>query len=157
MKLVVQVVKRASVEVESRVVGSISTGFLVLIGIENSDTFEDADILISKLVNLRTFKNEDVNKYFDLSLIDIKGESLLVSQFTLAASFKKGKRPEFIMAMIPNDAKKLYEYFVEKYKLAVNGLKVETGVFGAEMQVDLVNDGPITYIISSDEFKKNNN
>lgn len=153
MKLVVQIVKEAAVEVESKVVGSISIGFLVLIGIENSDTTEDADLLINKLVNLRTFKNEDAKKHFDLSLLDIKGESLLVSQFTLAAGFKNGKRPEFVQAMNPLEAKKLYEYFVEKYKLAVSGLKVETGVFGAEMQVSLVNDGPITYIISSDDFK----
>lgn len=157
MKLVVQVVKNASVEVESKIVGSISTGFLVLIGIEHSDTTEDADILINKLINLRTFKNKEANKHFDLSLIDISGETLLVSQFTLAASFKKGKRPEFLSAMNPLEAKKLYEYFVEKYKLSVNGLKVETGVFGAEMKVSLVNDGPITYIISSDEFKKDIN
>lgn len=153
MKIVLQVVKEASVEVDSIIIGEISAGFLLLVGIEVSDTTEDADVLINKIINLRTFFNEFEQKYFDRSLLDIKGESLIVSQFTIPATFNKGKRPEFMQAMNPVLAKKLYEYFVEKYKKEVSELKVATGEFGANMKVSLINDGPITYVLNSNDFK----
>jgi D-tyrosyl-tRNA(Tyr) deacylase len=153
MKIVVQHVKQATVEVESQVVGSISAGLVLLVGVEVNDSFVDADLLIEKIVNLRTFFNPDLNKYFDLSLIDCQADTLIVSQFTLPATFKKGKRPEFSAAMPPVEAKQLYEYFVDSYRTKVGKLNVQTGVFGANMQISLINDGPITYILNSNDFK----
>ena len=143
MKFVVQRVKNAKVEVENKVVGKIDNGFLVLIGITHTDTKEIADYLIKKLVNLRVF--EDDNGKLNLSLNDIKGSLLLVSQFTLYADCSGGNRPSFTMAAKPDFAKELYEYIISECKKKID--KVETGIFGADMKVSLVNDGPVTIIL----------
>lgn len=153
MKIVLQLVKEASVVVEQKTVGQINAqGFLLLVGVENSDTEKEADLVIDKILNLRTFYNPETKKYFDVSLLEVGGETLIVSQFTIPATFKKGRRPEFSGAMNPKDAEKLYDYFVAAYKDKAAGLKVETGIFGAEMEVSLINDGPITYIFDSSDF-----
>ena len=143
MKFVVQRVKNAKVEVENKVVGKIDNGFLVLIGITHTDTKEIADYLIKKLVNLRVF--EDDNGKMNLSLNDIKGSLLLVSQFTLYADCSGGNRPSFTMAAKPDFANELYEYIISECKKKID--KVETGIFGADMKVGLVNDGPVTIIL----------
>ena len=143
MKFVVQRVKNAKVEVENKVVGKIDNGFLVLIGITHTDTKEIADYLIKKLVNLRVF--EDDNGKLNLSLNDIKGSLLLVSQFTLYADCSGGNRPSFTMAAKPDFANELYEYIISECKNKID--KVETGIFGADMKVSLVNDGPVTIIL----------
>ena len=143
MKFVVQRVKNAKVEVENKVVGKIDNGFLVLIGITHTDTKEIADYLIKKLVNLRVF--EDDNGKLNLSLNDIKGSLLLVSQFTLYADCSGGNRPSFTMAAKPDFANELYEYIISECKKKID--KVETGIFGADMKVSLVNDGPVTIIL----------
>ena len=143
MKFVVQRVKNAKVEVENKVVGKIDNGFLVLIGITHTDTKEIADYLIKKLVNLRVF--EDNNGKMNLSLNDIKGSLLLVSQFTLYADCSGGNRPSFTMAAKPDFANELYEYIISECKKKID--KVETGIFGADMKVSLVNDGPVTIIL----------
>lgn len=152
MKAVVQIVKKASVTISNKVVAEVQAGFLILLGIEVNDVEKDADLLIEKLVNLRTFTNLESQKFFDFSLLEVKADTLIVSQFTIPATFKKGRRPEFSAAMNPKDAKKLYDYFVEFYKGKVDGLKVETGEFGAEMIVGLENDGPITYVLNSSDL-----
>lgn len=143
MKLVVQRVSKASVEVESKVVGKIDQGFLVLCGIGQEDTKEEADCLAEKLCNLRVFTDE--NDKMNLSIKDIDGELLVVSQFTLYADCRKGNRPSFVEAAKPEKAEELYEYFVEKCRKSVR--KVEKGVFGADMKVSLLNDGPVTIIL----------
>lgn len=144
MKLVVQRVSNAKVEVDGRVTGEIKQGFLVLLGVTHTDTKETADFLVKKLLNLRVFKdNEDK---MNLSIQDIDGELLIVSQFTLYADCKKGNRPSFIDAAKPEYAEELYEYFMEQCK--INGAKkVERGEFGADMKVSLLNDGPVTIIL----------
>lgn len=144
MKLVLQRVKNANVIVEGKKVGDINQGFLVLIGIAPNDTKEIADFLIQKLIHLRIF--EDENKKMNLSIQDIDGELLLVSQFTLYADCSHGNRPSFIDAAKPDLANELYEYFIEQCKKE-NIKKVETGEFGADMQVSLQNDGPVTIIL----------
>lgn len=143
MKLVIQKVSSASVEVEGNCVGKIKKGFLVLIGIGKEDTRETVDQYIKKMVNLRIFADE--NGKTNLSLADVNGEVLLVSQFTLYANCKKGNRPSFTEAGEPHRAEELYEYMVAKAREQVP--VVETGVFGAEMEVSLVNDGPFTVIL----------
>lgn len=146
MKLVVQRVKKASVTVDDNVIGKINEGFLVLIGIGNDDNKEKADYLVKKLINLRIFTDE--NGKMNLSLQDINGELLLISQFTLYAECKKsGNRPSFSDAAKPDISKPLYDYFVEECRKT--GLKVETGEFGADMKVELLNDGPVTIIIEN--------
>lgn len=143
MKLVVQRVKNASVEVEKKIVGSIDRGYLVLLGITHSDTKEIADYLVKKLCNLRIF--EDENGKLNLNLNQIGGSLLIVSQFTLYGDCTEGNRPSFINAAKPEFANKLYEYFCEKCK--ENNIHVEKGVFGADMKVSLLNDGPVTLIL----------
>lgn len=143
MKLLIQRVKRASVKINEETSGEINKGLLVFIGITHGDTFEKADYLVNKLFNLRIF--EDNNNKMNCSLKDISGELLLVSQFTLYADTTSGNRPSFINAAKPEFAKEVYEYFIKKCKEI--GIKVETGEFGADMKVELINDGPVTIML----------
>lgn len=143
MRLVVQRVKNAKVEVEGKTVGSINNGFLVLLGVTHTDTIKEADYLVKKLCNLRVF--EDDNGKMNLGLKDIGGELLIVSQFTLYADCTQGNRPSFINAAKPDVANELYEYFCEK--CMEQNIKVEKGIFGADMKVSLLNDGPVTIIL----------
>ena len=143
MKLVIQRVKNASVTVEKKVVGEIEKGFLVLIGIKVGDTKEQADYLVKKLCNLRVFTDE--NDKMNLSLKDVGGKLLIVSQFTLYANCNDGNRPSFIEAARPEEAIPLYEYFCDE--CAKCGFEVQKGIFGADMKVQLLNDGPVTIII----------
>lgn len=143
MKLVIQRVSNAEVKVDNKAVGKISVGFLVLFGAGLEDTKEQADFLAEKLCNLRVFKDE--NDKMNLSIKDINGELLVVSQFTLYADCKKGNRPSFVNAAPPKEANELYEYFVKKCKKLVKN--VEKGIFGAHMKVSLLNDGPVTIIL----------
>ena len=143
MKLVVQRVKEAKVEVDEKMVGKINKGFLVLIGITHEDEKEQADYLVKKLCNLRVF--EDENGKMNLGLKDIEGELLIVSQFTLYADCSNGNRPSFTNAARPEKANELYEYFCKECEK--NNIKVEKGIFGADMKVSLINDGPVTIII----------
>lgn len=143
MKIVIQRVNNAKVEVSNEVIGKINKGFLVLVGITHEDTTEIADYLVQKLLNLRIFSDEDDK--MNLSIKDINGELLIVSQFTLYANCQRGNRPSFIDAAKPEMAENLYNYFVQKCKN--ENIKVETGKFGADMQVSLTNDGPVTIIL----------
>lgn len=143
MKFVIQRVKNAQVDVDNKTVGKIDNGFLVLIGITHTDTKEIADYLVKKLINLRVF--EDENRKMNLSLKDINGSLLLVSQFTLYADCSGGNRPSFTEAAKPDFANELYEYIISECKKKVN--KVENGIFGADMKVGLLNDGPVTIIL----------
>ena len=143
MKFVIQRVKNAQVDVDNKTVGKIDNGFLVLIGITHTDTKEIADYLVKKLINLRVF--EDENGKMNLSLEDINGSILLVSQFTLYADCSGGNRPSFTEAAKPDFANELYEYIISECKKKID--KVETGIFGADMKVSLVNDGPVTIIL----------
>ena len=143
MRLLIQRVNHASVKVDGEVIGNIGKGFLVLVGIGQNDTREVADKYMKKMLGLRIF--EDENGKTNLSLADVNGELLMVSQFTLYANCKKGNRPSFTEAGEPHRAEELYEYMVAKAREQVP--VVETGVFGAEMEVSLVNDGPFTVIL----------
>lgn len=145
MKFVVQRVTEASVAVEGKTVGEIGKGYLVLIGVGELDTEEIADRYLKKLIGLRIF--EDADGKTNLSLKDVGGELLLVSQFTLYANCKKGNRPSFIEAGNPEKANALYEYIIQRAKEQVP--VVETGIFGADMKVSLVNDGPFTIILEN--------
>ncbi|MCL2511542.1 MAG: D-aminoacyl-tRNA deacylase [Bacteroidales bacterium] len=146
MRAVIQRVKSASVTVERQIVGKIATGLLILLGVEDSDSMEDVQWLCAKIARLRIFDDNDgvMNK----SIIDIDGEMLVVSQFTLFASTKKGNRPSYIRASKPDFAVPMYEQFVAALE-SETGKKVETGQFGAMMDVELINDGPVTIIIDS--------
>lgn len=143
MKLVVQRVKKAEVKVDGNIIGKIDKGFLVLIGIKVGDTKEQADYLVKKLCNLRVFSDE--NDKMDLSIKDVKGKLLIVSQFTLYGDCSQGNRPSFIEAARPEEANPLYEYFCNQCEL--NNIEVQKGIFGADMKVELINDGPVTIII----------
>ena len=143
MRLVVQRVKNASVKVDGKVAGKINEGLLVLLGVTHEDNKEKADYLAKKLVNLRIFK--DKNHKMNLSVRDINGELLIISQFTLYADTSQGNRPSFTSAAKPDFADELYEYFKEKCR--EYDLKVESGIFGADMKVELLNDGPVTIIL----------
>ena len=146
MKLVVQRVKNANVKVEDKIVGNINQGFLVLLGITHSDTKKDADYLVRKLINLRVFTDD--NGKMNLPLTAVNGELLIISQFTLYGDCKKsGNRPSFTDAAKPDIAIPLYEYFISECKKQIP--VVEAGIFGADMQVSLLNDGPVTIIIDS--------
>ena len=146
MKTVIQRVSSASVTIDGNIVSQIKTGLLILVGIENEDTTEDIDWLSKKIVNLRIFNDE--NDVMNKSLIDINGDAIVVSQFTLHASTKKGNRPSYIKAAKPDIAIPLYQKFVSTIEDQLNK-KVGTGVFGADMKVALVNDGPVTILIDS--------
>ena len=143
MKFVIQRVKNASVEVDNKKVGKINKGFLVLIGITHEDTTETADYMVKKLINLRVF--DDENDKMNLGLKDVNGELLLISQFTLYANCQNGNRPAFIDAAKPDRANELYEYIINECKKQID--IVETGIFGADMKVNLLNDGPVTIIL----------
>ena len=143
MKLVVQRVKKAKVKVDGNIIGKIDKGFLVLIGIKVGDTKEQADYLVKKLCNLRVFSDE--NDKMNLSIKDVKGKLLIVSQFTLYGDCSQGNRPSFIEAARPEEANPLYEYFCNQCEL--NNIEVQKGIFGADMKVELINDGPVTIII----------
>lgn len=143
MKFIVQRVNKSQVEVEEKIVGKIDRGFMVLIGITHNDTKEIADFLVRKLINLRVF--EDENGKMNLSLKDVQGSLLLISQFTLYADCTSGNRPSFTNAAKPEFANELYEYIIEECKKQISN--VQTGIFGADMQVSLVNDGPVTIIL----------
>lgn len=145
MKLVIQRVANATVKVDGEIIGQIEKGFLVLVGIKQGDTKEQADFLIKKLCNLRVF--EDENNKMNLSLKDINGKLLIVSQFTLYADCKKGNRPSFIEAARPEEAEPLYEYF--KQGCRNEGIEVQSGKFGADMKVSLLNDGPVTIVLEA--------
>lgn len=146
MKAVVQRTLEASVTINNIKVASITKGLLVLIGIEDADTKEDIDWLASKIINMRIFPDE--NDVMNKSIIDANGDVIIVSQFTLHASTKKGNRPSYIKAAKPNFAIPMYENFVSKMEQEL-GKKVQTGQFGADMKVSLVNDGPVTIIIDT--------
>ncbi len=146
MKIVLQRVSDASVRIDNEIVGQIDTGMMVLLGIEEADDQSDADWLIQKIVGLRIFNDEEgkMNK----SITEINGRFLIVSQFTLHASTKKGNRPSYIRAARPEEAIPLYEYFINQLGI-ITATKIETGKFGADMKVSLTNDGPVTIIIDS--------
>ena len=148
MRFVIQRVTQSSVSVDGTVIGKIGKGLLVLIGVAEEDTEETADKLVRKLTGLRVF--EDENGKTNLSLADVKGELLLISQFTLYANCKKGNRPSFTEAGSPQKANSLYEYIIAKCR--ENVPIVETGSFGAEMKVSLVNDGPFTVLLDSEKI-----
>ena len=145
MRLLVQRVKNSNVVVEGKTIGEIGQGFMVLLGVAPTDTKETADFLVQKLINLRVFEDEKMN----LSIKDIDGELLIVSQFTLYADTSHGNRPSFINAAKPDLANELYEYFVEQCKKQ-NIKKVATGKFAADMQVSLQNDGPVTIMLEKE-------
>lgn len=146
MRLVIQRVNEASVSVDGSIVGQIGIGLLLLLGIEIADSEEDKDWLVSKLIQLRIF-SDDAGQ-MNLSVRDVKGDILLVSQFTLFASTKKGNRPSFIRAARPELALSMYHSFIQSLEFAL-GKPVAKGIFGADMQVSLVNNGPVTVIIDS--------
>ena len=146
MKAVIQRVSKASVEVNNQCIAHITAGLLVLVGIEDGDNQEDINWLTSKIANLRIFP--DANDIMNLSVKDIEGEIIVVSQFTLHASTKKGNRPSYIKASKPETAIPLYESFVKQMEVAL-GKKVQTGQFGADMKIALLNDGPVTLVIDT--------
>lgn len=146
MKVVLQRVTSASVTISEKIVAQIDSGLLVLVGIEDADTQEDIQWLCQKIVNLRIFGDE--NEVMNCSVKDIQGDIIVVSQFTLHANTKKGNRPSYIKASKPEIAIPLYENFVLQIELEL-GKKIQTGQFGADMKVDLINDGPVTIIIDS--------
>jgi len=144
MRAVVQRVKEARVQVEGKTIGEIEKGYMVLLGVEDIDNEKDADYICEKLLNLRVFEDEEGK--MNLSVLDVKGSILLVSQFTLYGDARKGRRPSFIKAARPETAIPLYEYLIEKLRAH---LPVDTGEFGAMMEVGLINDGPVTILLES--------
>ncbi|RKZ26658.1 D-tyrosyl-tRNA(Tyr) deacylase [bacterium] len=146
MRALIQRVRWARVRVHGEVKGEIGKGFLVLLGVKKGDTEKDAEYLAKKTVNLRIFENEKGK--FDLSLLDVNGELLVVSQFTLYGDTRRGRRPDFTRAEEPGKAKELYEKFIEYTRS--HGVKVEEGIFGERMEVELLNDGPVTIILESE-------
>ncbi len=145
MKIVIQRVSEASVKVDGKIVGEIGKGLMLLVGIDENDEKADADWLVQKVLNLRIFGDEDDK--LNLSVKDISGEILCISQFTLIADYKKGNRPSFIKAAKPDKAVPLFDYFKEE--ITKSGLKTESGIFGADMKVSLINDGPVTIVMDS--------
>ena len=149
MIAVIQRVKRASVDVDGQTVGKCNAGLCILLGVAKEDTYEDADALVRKILNLRIFSDSEGK--MNLSLVDIKGEMLVVSNFTLLAAYRKGNRPDYMGAARPAQANELYEYFVS---LMRDGLShVAPGVFGAEMRVSLEGDGPVTIVMDSNVLR----
>lgn len=145
MKIVIQRVKNASVEVDFKIVGKIEKGLMLLIGVDETDETNDADWLVKKILDVRVFSDEDGK--MNHSVKDINGEILCISQFTLISDYKKGNRPSYIKAAKPDKAIPLFEYFKDEIKKS--GLKTESGIFGADMKVSLVNDGPVTLVFDS--------
>ncbi len=152
MKAVIQRVNRAKVTVDGVITGEISKGFLVLLGVAEGDTETEMKLLAKKVAGIRIF--EDENEKMNLSLDQVDGEVLVVSQFTLCADTSHGRRPSFISSAKPDIAKDLYERFMQELK-ALGVKKVASGIFAADMQVELVNDGPVTIIMDTDEWRKN--
>lgn len=148
MKFIIQRVSHASVSVDNKVIGKIGRGYMVLIGVSDADNEAIADKMVDKMVKLRI--NEDENGKTNLSLADVEGQLLLISQFTLYANCKKGNRPSFIEAGAPDKASNLYEYIVERCRKQVP--VVERGLFGEDMKVELVNDGPFTIVLDSEQM-----
>lgn len=151
MKAVIQRVTEACVTVDGDVVSKIREGLLILLGVAQGDTERDADVLAEKIANLRIFS--DAEGRMNLSLLSVRGELLVVSQFTLCANCSRGRRPDFFSAAKPDIAEHLYLYFCERIRSA-GVQKVSTGVFGADMQVSLLNDGPVTIILDSGDLKR---
>ena len=143
MRLLVQRVLESNVKVDGKIVGQINKGYMVLLGVCDSDNEEIADYLVKKLINLRVF--EDENGKMNLNINQVNGELLIISQFTLYANTKDGNRPSFIEAAKPEKAEKIYEYFLEQCRK--EGIKTEAGIFGADMKVSLINDGPVTIML----------
>ena len=146
MKVVIQRVSQATVKVSDKIISEIKLGFLILLGVEKSDSKEDINWLVSKILNLRVFSDNELK--MNLSIKDINGEIIVVSQFTLHAKTKKGNRPSYIKAANPKQAEPLYEEFISLLKNE-SKVSVQSGVFGANMQVDIVNEGPVTIIMDS--------
>lgn len=151
MRAVVQRVSRASVKVDNNIISQITKGMLILLGVKKGDTKKEAELLAKKIINLRIFSDKEDK--MNLSLLDISGEVIVVSQFTLYGNCKKGRRPSFIQAALPETADSLYRYFFEC--LNNYNIQVKTGQFQAMMQVELINDGPVTFILDSDELQNN--
>jgi D-tyrosyl-tRNA(Tyr) deacylase len=147
MKAVIQRVKKGSVEIKEKEIGKIGKGLVILLGVGQNDIEKDAEYLAEKIVNLRIF--EDKEEKMNLSVRDINGQILVISQFTLYGDCKKGRRPSFISAALPNKAVKLYDYFIKYIKNY--GLKIETGKFQAMMLVKIFNDGPVTILLDSEK------
>lgn len=150
MKAVLQRVSEASVAVDGEVVGRCADGLMILLGVAQGDSEEDARLLATKICNLRIFC-DDMGK-MNLSVKDIDGEALIISQFTLMANYKKGNRPDYLESAPPAEADRLYEYF--KSLMAAELRRVESGIFGADMKVSLINDGPVTIVMDSEVLKK---
>lgn len=148
MIAVIQRVARASVTIDSRLNSSIDNGLLILLGVKQGDTEKDAELLVRKISNLRIFSDEFGK--MNLSVLDVGGSALVVSNFTLLANYKKGNRPDYLNGAKPEEANRLYEYFCEMISASV---PTETGVFGADMQIDLINDGPVTIVMDSEVLK----
>ena len=144
MKVIVQRVKRASVSVDNKIVNKIENGFLLLVGFTHNDTIDDINYMVKKIINLRIFNDE--NDLMNRNILDVNGNILSISQFTLYANCQKGNRPSFVDAMQPNKAKELYLKFNEELNKCV---KTYDGIFGADMKIDLINDGPVTIILES--------
>lgn len=148
MRAVLQRVKEADVKIEGKVYGSIKKGYMILVGFNADDNQQIIDRLVEKIIHLRVF--EDENQKMNRSLVDVEGSILSISQFTLYADCRKGRRPSFIDAAKPDISSPLYDYFNEALKN--KGIHVETGIFGADMKVSLINDGPVTIVLDSDEL-----
>lgn len=151
MRAIIQRVTRAQVTVDQELIGSISQGLLILLGVSVSDTPKEADYLLEKILNLRIFP--DSQDKMNFSLLDIRGELLVVSQFTLYGDCRRGRRPSYTEAAPPNQAETLYNYFIDQAMLS--GIKVATGKFQAMMQVELINDGPVTILLDSQKISNN--
>lgn len=151
MKAVVQRVKHACVKVDGVVTGECEQGLALLLGVAEGDTEEDAELLAAKIAKMRIFCDE--NDKMNLSLVDIGGSAVVVSQFTLLANYRKGNRPDYLSAAAPEEANRLYEYFIKKFEEAI-GKTVGRGVFGAHMEYTIINDGPVTIVMESDVLKK---
>ena len=150
MRVVIQSVKRASVKVDGECVGKVGKGLMLLLGVYAGDTEEQAEKLASKISKLRIFSDE--NGKLNLSVSDIGGGALVVSNFTLCANYKHGNRPDYLSAEKPERANELYEFFTEKLRSLIPG-PAETGAFGADMELEIINDGPVTIVMDSDELK----
>ena len=148
MIAVIQRVARASVTIDSRLNSSIDNGLLILLGVKQGDTEKDAELLVRKISNLRIFSDEFGK--MNLSVLDVGGSALVVSNFTLLANYKKGNRPDYLNGAKPEEANRLYKYFCKMISASV---PTETGVFGADMQIDLINDGPVTIVMDSEVLK----